>query len=107
MRAVCIATLVAGLVACALPAQAQKLYKHVDANGVVTYTDVPDKVDDKSVHLKNTKRNGDRTEEANLNLKQIKSESDVVWQQEQVRRQREAQMRENVDRIRAENPRQN
>jgi Domain of unknown function (DUF4124) len=40
-------------------AQAQgKLYKHVDANGLVTYTDQPGKPEEKPMDIANTARNG-------------------------------------------------
>ncbi len=49
----------------AQPTCAQKLYKHVDEKGVVTYTDLPDKPKDKPMTVDNTKPNGDRTEKQN------------------------------------------
>jgi hypothetical protein len=40
-------------------ALAQNLYKHVDANGKVTYTDVPLSPEEKQLAISNTARNGD------------------------------------------------
>jgi hypothetical protein len=53
--AVCAAVLAVGG---ALPASAQ-LYKHVDADGKVTYTDVPLTSEEKQLQISNTARNGD------------------------------------------------
>jgi hypothetical protein len=52
---VCAAILAAGG---ALPAAAQ-LYKHVDAGGKVTYTDVPLTPEEKQLQISNTAKNGD------------------------------------------------
>jgi hypothetical protein len=41
------------------PAWAQSLYKHVDANGKVTYTDLPQTPEEKQLEIANTARNGD------------------------------------------------
>jgi hypothetical protein len=41
------------------PARAQNLYKHVDANGKVTYTDLPQTPEEKQLEIANTARNGD------------------------------------------------
>jgi hypothetical protein len=47
-------------------AQAQgKLYKHVDANGLVTYTDQPGKPEEKPMDIANTARNGNNPARAN------------------------------------------
>jgi hypothetical protein len=43
----------------AAPAWAQSLYKHVDANGKVTYTDLPQTPEEKQLEIANTARNGD------------------------------------------------
>jgi hypothetical protein len=53
--AVCAAVLAVGG---ALPAAAQ-LYKHVDAGGKVTYTDLPLTPEEKQLEISNTARNGD------------------------------------------------
>jgi hypothetical protein len=52
----------------ATTASAQKLYKHVDEKGVVTYSDRPDTVGEKKIAVDNTKRNGDRSAAINNNL---------------------------------------
>jgi hypothetical protein len=62
-------------------ALAQKLYKHVDANGVVTYTDLPDKPKDTPMAVGNTKRNGDHTERQNSNLTRLDNESQQEFEQ--------------------------
>jgi hypothetical protein len=60
---------------------AQKLYKHVDEKGVVTYTDIPDKPKDKPMSVDNTKRNGDHTDKQNANLSNISNQSDWRFRQ--------------------------
>lgn len=42
-----------------------KLYKHVDANGKVTYTDRPDEPDEKILPIANTARNGNNPPRGN------------------------------------------
>jgi hypothetical protein len=61
-------------------ALAQKLYKHVDANGVVTYTDIPDKPKDQPMSVGNTRRNGDNTERQNANLTRMANESQQEYE---------------------------
>lgn len=65
----------------AQPTCAQKLYKHVNEKGVVTYTDLPDKPKDKPMTVDNTKPNGDRTEKQNDNLTTISNDSELRFRQ--------------------------
>jgi hypothetical protein len=42
-----------------------RLYKHTDDNGRVTYTDQPEKTDEKTLPIANTARNGNNPGKAN------------------------------------------
>jgi uncharacterized protein DUF4124 len=82
LRVICCAG-VAALILSAPGAYAQKLYKHVDEKGVVTYTDRPDEAGQKSIKVDNLKRNGDKDSQMNRNLQNQKQRSDFQWQLEQ------------------------
>jgi len=74
------------VILCALAvnsAHAQKLYKHVDEKGVVTYTDRPEEAKQKPMTVGNTTRNGDRTEKANSNIERTQGRGDAAWKSEQ------------------------
>jgi hypothetical protein len=79
-----------------LPASAwaQKLYKHVDEKGVVTYSDRPDTVNDKKLTVSNTARVGDRTDAINENLQTHTTESERVQRAKQAEAARRFRMRE-------------
>jgi hypothetical protein len=68
------------LILSAPDAFAQKLYKHVDENGVVTYTDRPEEATQKRMKVDNVQRNGDRNDSINANLERQKLVSDRNWQ---------------------------
>jgi hypothetical protein len=62
MRAIAVVAILCGVLAIfssAAPAWAQNLYKHTDANGKVTYTDLPQTPEEKQLEIANTARNGD------------------------------------------------
>ena len=68
------------LILSAPSAFAQKLYKHVDEKGVVTYTDRPEEPAQKRMKVANVERNGDRNDSINQNLETQKLISDWHWQ---------------------------
>jgi hypothetical protein len=76
----------------ALPtsALAQKLYKHVDANGVVTYSDRPDTVGEKKLAVSNIARVGDRTDAINENMQNMSAAEERAWRQKQADADRKA-----------------
>jgi hypothetical protein len=74
---------VAAVILSAPGAFAQKLYKHVDEKGVVTYTDRPEEAAQKPIKIDNLKRNGDKDSQMNRNLQNQKQRSDANWQAEQ------------------------
>jgi hypothetical protein len=69
-----------GIACCALTcsASAQKLYKHVDEKGVVTYSDRPATVGENKIAVDNTVPNGDRSESINNNMKKAYPEKTPV-----------------------------
>jgi len=86
-------------VLCILPAtaSAQKLYKHVDANGVVTYSDRPDTVGEKKITVSNTARVGDRTQDINENMQAMSAAEERAWRQKQADIDRKARQQARND----------
>jgi hypothetical protein len=86
-------------VLCILPASAwaQKLYKHVDANGVVTYSDRPDTVGEKKITVSNTARVGDRTDAINENMQNMSAAEERAWRQKQAEADRKARQQARYD----------